>query len=256
MIRDWVNRDDGKWYRVGNRAWAYSKQQATSWLPQGGPVTDYRVDVKGKGAMSRRVLVSCCCWGLILLFTCRGQGVFETELGQDHGEGNSVRAGEKAGEGSTPRSDAVQGATEEGGQPLRLTISPAVSPLTAKSLMLRVCLENVSNDEVRILRPTAFANMYVRFWFYLFMTSSGGHPVPARCGGSLDLRGDRVYLTLGPKEGFFFVLDLQHYEIPQPLEEGKYRIKMVYVNGYGKDCFIGKVESNALYVEVVRAGGS
>ena len=113
---------------------------------------------------------------------------------------------------------------------------------------LRVIFTNVSRSDVRLLRT--FTNeSNLQHWFSVSITDFSGTPeLSTSAMGKISLRRDMEYVVLKTQESFGFVMD---YRTLVPiLSSGKYRVRIIYHNQYGENCFRGMLESNSIEVVI------
>lgn len=134
---------------------------------------------------------------------------------------------------------------------LRLTISADAKELTTTHLPIQATFENVSDRAVKILERSLDKRSR-HIWFWLRMTYDSGRPVMRiRRGGKIQLRGTKDYVTLRP--GGTHSINIDAATLAPVLEAGEYRLKLTYVNQYGRDCFRGRLESNTINVTLTGA---
>jgi hypothetical protein len=124
--------------------------------------------------------------------------------------------------------------------PLRLHID--VDKVIDDNPMLRISFENISKKKVTILRCFSPLRVFVSFR----LTKEDGTPLTRPGGGKVSLLESNIkYITLEPDEFFGFKVKLSDI-YDGKLESGKYTLTVQYHNQYGKNCYQGRIKSNAI----------
>ena len=115
-------------------------------------------------------------------------------------------------------------------------------------LALRVEFINQGENEIKLLK--SFSNeKNLCIWFCLDVIDADGTPVLGiPSGGKISMRGNNNYVALSSKEGFSFVLNADKL-IPL-INKGEYKLKLLYNNQYGEECFKGELKSNTLDIVI------
>ncbi len=134
---------------------------------------------------------------------------------------------------------------DEPGAPLKIAVSAIPGVVYTKSnVPLRLRFENVSGEEIRILRH--FEPLPVFFAFD--MVDEDGMHVAIPGAGKIDFyEGAMKYATL-PAGGTLDV-DVNLAEVltrPELVKPGRYMISVTYHNQYGENCFRGMVSSEPI----------
>jgi hypothetical protein len=134
--------------------------------------------------------------------------------------------------------------------PLSLELSEiAGARYSQASMPVRVTLENVSNEPLRVL--DSFGERHaLRVFFCLHIRSADGETNTAVGGGKIDLplRLSR-YIALKRGEKYELTLDLADLVKDEVrLRSGTYTMTLTYSNQYGEACFQGSVTSRPVQI--------
>lgn len=167
----------------------------------------------------------------------------------------------QAGAVDAPATDA--GVADAAPQPppepeaLRVTFEQIPGTIcTRDSIPLRVVFENVSQEKLRVRR---FFGLGLSFIMSL-TNEKGDHlltSLPTIC--YVDRNPNWDYLELNPHETFGTPVDVAHWLLKwerhksYELTPGKYTANIAYLNGKGKNCFKGLIESNTITFNVVNS---
>jgi len=115
-------------------------------------------------------------------------------------------------------------------------------------LGLRVEFINMGKNEIKILKT--FSNeKNLPIWFRLDVVDAEGTPISGiPSGGKISMRGNKNYVALSSKEGFSFFLNAG--KLIPVIEKGVYKLKLLYGNQYGEECFKGELKSNTLDIVI------
>jgi hypothetical protein len=134
--------------------------------------------------------------------------------------------------------------------PLSLELSEiAGARYSQASMPVKVTLENVSNEPLRVLDSFGERHAH-RVFFHLDIKSADGQTSMAAGGGKIDLapRSAR-YIALKGGEKYELTLDLADLVGDRvKLRSGTYTVTLTYSNQYGEACFKGSVASKPVQI--------
>jgi len=132
-------------------------------------------------------------------------------------------------------------------EPLKLSVAVIPGEDRPGSVAVRVTLENVSTQKVRLL--DAFEPDTLPVFFRVHLQREDGSPVlEVRGGGKADpLHSNIKYIDLAPGQTFSLTLNLADFLTdPDAMKPGRYQLTVTYFNQYGENCFHGRVTSAPL----------
>jgi hypothetical protein len=136
--------------------------------------------------------------------------------------------------------------------PLSLELSKIAGARHSQASMpVKVTLENVSNEPLRVLDSFGERHAH-RVFFHLDIKSADGQTNMTAGGGKIDLapRSAR-YITLNRGEKYELTLDLADLVGDKVrLRSGTYTMTLTDSNQYGEACFKGSVTSNPIQISL------
>jgi hypothetical protein len=132
-----------------------------------------------------------------------------------------------------------------------LTISVSSLPVKGAEIPLQITFTNTGKESLRILDAFSETDLQ-RVFLHFKVVDSKGLTVATYGGGKVDFgpTTEKDFATIEPEETFDVTVDLNQHIGAGELAAGRYDVSVAYQNQYGRNCFVGRIQSKSIFVQI------